>query len=302
MIRHLSRSSDCFRPAVLARSANVTTTMLPCCMQTNEPARCATCFQLWRRFASRSPCWKPAWFVVTSAAVAAGRGLAPGGGILTCRLSCRVIRGSPARLISRPNSSEYHSGCTGAQPPQYSLRSSPSSAVVGLLVDGELDHQPAVARDPDRERLAVRGRRRGRSARRHAISVDRHRLSKTEQRHSCDRGYAGHGQPVGPPVMRSATVTADHDLPAASGLGEPEQIVVTDRYRSMVDVYVLLRRSDGMILLRTSARLWRPPASALAVARGPGPGMASARAGRDAIGGRYCVGSGSRLLPREGGS
>jgi hypothetical protein len=30
---------------------------------------------------------------------------------------------------------------------------------------------------------------------------------------------------------------------------EPERTIVADRYRSIVDVYVLLQRPDGMILL-----------------------------------------------------
>jgi len=52
-----------------------------------------------------------------------------------------------------------------------------------------------------------------------------------------------------PAVLRSATVTGNHDLRAAPALCGPEGLLGTDRYRSIVDVYVLLQRPDGMILL-----------------------------------------------------
>ena len=42
---------------------------------------------------------------------------------------------------------------------------------------------------------------------------------------------------------------ANHDLRAPQGNGEPERTRAADRYRTIVDVYVLLRRPDGTILL-----------------------------------------------------
>ncbi|PZS09138.1 MAG: DNA mismatch repair protein MutT [Solirubrobacterales bacterium] len=51
-------------------------------------------------------------------------------------------------------------------------------------------------------------------------------------------------------VLRSATVKGNHDLRTTQAAsGEPERTLVSDRYRSIVDIYVLLQRRDGMILL-----------------------------------------------------
>jgi 8-oxo-dGTP diphosphatase len=50
-------------------------------------------------------------------------------------------------------------------------------------------------------------------------------------------------------VLRSAAVTGNNDLRATARPGELDGGSGTDRYRSIVDVYVLLRRPDGMILL-----------------------------------------------------
>jgi 8-oxo-dGTP diphosphatase len=51
-------------------------------------------------------------------------------------------------------------------------------------------------------------------------------------------------------ALRSATVKGNHDLHATKAAdGEPERTLVSDRYRSIVDIYVLLQRPDGMILL-----------------------------------------------------
>jgi 8-oxo-dGTP diphosphatase len=51
-------------------------------------------------------------------------------------------------------------------------------------------------------------------------------------------------------ALRSATVKGNHDLHTAKAAGgEPERTLVSDRYRSIVDVYVLLRHPDGKILL-----------------------------------------------------
>ena len=50
-------------------------------------------------------------------------------------------------------------------------------------------------------------------------------------------------------ALRSATVRANHDLRAPEGDGGPERTLAADRYRTIVDVYVLLRRPDGTILL-----------------------------------------------------
>ena len=50
-------------------------------------------------------------------------------------------------------------------------------------------------------------------------------------------------------ALRSATVSANHDLRAPQEDSGPERTLAADRYRTIVDVYVLLRRPDGMILL-----------------------------------------------------
>ncbi len=50
-------------------------------------------------------------------------------------------------------------------------------------------------------------------------------------------------------ALRSATVRANRDLRTPQGNGGPERTLAADRYRTIVDVYVLLRRPDGMILL-----------------------------------------------------
>lgn len=51
-------------------------------------------------------------------------------------------------------------------------------------------------------------------------------------------------------ALRSATVTGNHDLHATKAAdSEPEPALVPDRYRSIVDIYVLLQRPDAMILL-----------------------------------------------------
>ena len=42
---------------------------------------------------------------------------------------------------------------------------------------------------------------------------------------------------------------ANHDLRTPQGNGGPERTLAADRYRTIVDVYVLLRRADGTILL-----------------------------------------------------
>ncbi len=42
---------------------------------------------------------------------------------------------------------------------------------------------------------------------------------------------------------------ANHDLRAPEGDGGPERTLAANRYRTIVDVYVLLRRPDGTILL-----------------------------------------------------
>jgi hypothetical protein len=44
-------------------------------------------------------------------------------------------------------------------------------------------------------------------------------------------------------------VTGDPDLRAGQGARGPAHTTVADRYRSIVDVYALLQRPDGMILL-----------------------------------------------------
>jgi 8-oxo-dGTP pyrophosphatase MutT (NUDIX family) len=46
-----------------------------------------------------------------------------------------------------------------------------------------------------------------------------------------------------------ATVTGNHDLRVPHETSQAARILPADRYRSIVDVYVLLRRADGMILL-----------------------------------------------------
>jgi|ERR1035441_3402412 hypothetical protein len=50
-------------------------------------------------------------------------------------------------------------------------------------------------------------------------------------------------------TLRSATVTGDPALRADQGVRGPAHTIVADRYRSIVDVYALLQRPDGMILL-----------------------------------------------------
>jgi 8-oxo-dGTP diphosphatase len=51
-------------------------------------------------------------------------------------------------------------------------------------------------------------------------------------------------------ALRSATVKGNRDLYTTKGAGgEAERAPVSDRYRSIVDIYVLLQRPDGMILL-----------------------------------------------------
>ena len=51
-------------------------------------------------------------------------------------------------------------------------------------------------------------------------------------------------------ALRSATVKDNRDLHATKAAdGDPERALVSDRYRSIVDIYVLLQRPDGMILL-----------------------------------------------------
>jgi len=44
-------------------------------------------------------------------------------------------------------------------------------------------------------------------------------------------------------------VTGDHDLRDAQATRAASSATATDRYRTIVDVYVLLRRPDGKILL-----------------------------------------------------
>ena len=55
------------------------------------------------------------------------------------------------------------------------------------------------------------------------------------------------GRPV--TALRSATVRANHDLRMPQGDGGPECTLAADRYRTIVNVYVLLRRPDETILL-----------------------------------------------------
>jgi len=51
-------------------------------------------------------------------------------------------------------------------------------------------------------------------------------------------------------ALRSATVNGNHDLQATQAAdGEAGTDTSSDRYRSIVDIYVLLQRPDGLILL-----------------------------------------------------
>ncbi len=62
---------------------------------------------------------------------------------------------------------------------------------------------------------------------------------------------AGDGSPGSPDMISTmlCEVTGNHDLRGSQGIREPDPAVVSDRYRCIVDVYALLRRRDGMILL-----------------------------------------------------